>query len=1254
MFLMIMKNSISVAIRGVIPDSENAKEFLKSVEEQFKGSSKANASTLIFKMLTTKYDGLSGVRKHIMMMNDMASKLNGMDMAISKAKVENQLNCKIKIVRSDRSGEYYGKHSDLGQSPWPFALYYQENRIVNQFTMPHTPQQNGVAERQNRTLMDMVQSRAPSLLYFKIWGCPTEAKKFNPQTKKFDSRTISCYFIGNLERSKGYQFYFPNHTTRIVKTNDAEFLENGKISGSGERSIDLNEKLMDAPNQELSIPLYMENITIVPCDEVVDIPVVNAPPHNENQNPPIIQQPLRRSERTRRPVVHDDFITYLNEDDYDLGEIGCVKFEGDALAWWKKAYKAAKGGDAWSLTLTLGRFQRAVADAARNLEILRDRDDYDRSERSDKRHRVDRDRYQSAWLLSRIVTGVYDQKNDVKEFWCGLANQKEQTVSNSHRFYQLGFPSSPGYPLRVILTLFATHVDVDTQESVVVLLVLASNVARLVIFSGTARRNIGSCRLVSADKEPTTRQCSLLLLRIAANTFQHVPYYTHGCEGVFPDDTSLGIPLDSRCLSLTLRLFPEVSPISKAPYRMAPIELKEIVDGSVQELLERGGHISGVTIVSENGIIMDPAKVITADSIEGFSRLALPLTSLCEKVENLEVLYGMKSEKRALKSFKQRLVLVVVLMQHRKVIAYASRQLKPYEVNYPTHDLELAAVVFALKIWRHYLYGESCDIFTDHKSLKYIFTQRELNMRQRRCCHQVEEEIICDLERLDIELCVRGQNGFWASLRVEPNLISQIKAAQKDDGEIWAIIQNIDKQTEFRVDDDGILWRGFDEDVPRSQATLLVEWYEARCGYVCVKVFNLSADRWTKSAHFLLSVMDYPEMSLAPICGIRSVIVLSEGPGEEFRRQHRRRFGIKGKLSPRFIGPFEILDRVGEVYYRLALPLQLSHVHNVLCIITQRQSHEEHDDPFCQILWRNIPKREESHLGDRWSLYGLLFLIFFYDPDEDTGKQKVSTDKEEVSTDRPDKGTVDQNEGRIATQTAPTTTTPTIFGDDETIAQIKAKKKIEEEDESDTESEGITEAEKKFKQFARDAEVARKVLYERLKRQDQNFVAIGFAEDERQIKELNKDPEKKKLKKRVVNEEDTAKPDDDSDDEYRKCLRIITFESTIDSEIMETKSLIARVHNVSSPDGNYLVVYRVNGHFRAFHYLIKVIYGTINKNGKLSDGDCMKLVEFCILEFKDGTVIYMLVERRYHLSKELLQQMLDLGLEVEEESTVAL
>nr|GFC81377.1 reverse transcriptase [Tanacetum cinerariifolium] len=120
----------------------------------------------------------------------------------------------------------------------------------------------------------------------------------------------------------------------------------------------------------------------------------------------------------------------------------------------------------------------------------------------------------------------------------------------------------------------------------------------------------------------------------------------------------------------------------------------------------------------------------------------------------------------------------------------------------------------------HYLYGESCDIFTDHKSLKYIFTQRELNMRQRRWLEllkdydtniqyhpgkanvvadalsrksgmiagiKVEEEIIRDLERLDIELYVHGQHSYWDSLRIEPDLISRIKEAQKEDSEIWTI-----------------------------------------------------------------------------------------------------------------------------------------------------------------------------------------------------------------------------------------------------------------------------------------------------------------------------------------------------------------------------------------------------------------------------------------------------------------------------------
>ena len=79
-----------------------------------------------------------------------------------------------------------------------------------------------------------------------------------------------------------------------------------------------------------------------------------------------------------------------------------------------------------------------------------------------------------------------------------------------------------------------------------------------------------------------------------------------------------------------------------------------------------------------------------------------------------------------------RIGLGCVLMQDGKVMAYASRQLKPHEQNYPTHDLELVAIVFAMKIWQHYLYGEKCRIYTDHKSLKYLLTQKELNLRQQR------------------------------------------------------------------------------------------------------------------------------------------------------------------------------------------------------------------------------------------------------------------------------------------------------------------------------------------------------------------------------------------------------------------------------------------------------------------------------------------------------------------------------------------
>ncbi|GJT96060.1 putative reverse transcriptase domain-containing protein [Tanacetum coccineum] len=181
-------------------------------------------------------------------------------------------------------------------------------------------------------------------------------------------------------------------------------------------------------------------------------------------------------------------------------------------------------------------------------------------------------------------------------------------------------------------------------------------------------------------------------------------------------------------------------------------------------------------VIDSEGIHVDPAKIESIKDwtspkspteirqflglagyyrrfIEGFSKIAKPMTKLTQK--KVKFVWGDKQE-AAFQLLKQKLCsapilalpegskdfiaycdaskkgLGAVLMQREKVISYASRQLKIHEKNYTTHDLELGAVVFALKIWRHYLYGTKCTVFTDHKSLQHILDQKELNMRQHR------------------------------------------------------------------------------------------------------------------------------------------------------------------------------------------------------------------------------------------------------------------------------------------------------------------------------------------------------------------------------------------------------------------------------------------------------------------------------------------------------------------------------------------
>ncbi|WVZ71061.1 LOW QUALITY PROTEIN: hypothetical protein U9M48_019687 [Paspalum notatum var. saurae] len=289
-------------------------------------------------------------------------------------------------------------------------------------------------------------------------------------------------------------------------------------------------------------------------------------------------------------------------------------------------------------------------------------------------------------------------------------------------------------------------------------------------------------------------------------------------------------------------------------------------------------------VVSKGGIAVDPSKVSTVTNwkvpeipkevrgflglagyyrrfIENFSRIAKPMTSLLEKDAEFR---WTNAQQAAFDELKKRLTtapvltlpdqqkkfivycdasrdgLGCVLMQEGKVIAYTSRQLRKHELNYPTHDLELAAVVHALKIWRHYLYGQRCEIYFDHKTLKYIFTQNELNMRQRRWLELIKDydmeihyhpgkaNVVADaLSRksyanmalgfiMPHELCEEFERlslGFLhhttaAAFEAEPTLEQEIREHQKNDEKLQEIgeLLKSGKAPHFREDEQGTLW----------------------------------------------------------------------------------------------------------------------------------------------------------------------------------------------------------------------------------------------------------------------------------------------------------------------------------------------------------------------------------------------------------------------------------------------------------------
>nr|GEX50017.1 putative reverse transcriptase domain-containing protein [Tanacetum cinerariifolium] len=185
---------------------------------------------------------------------------------------------------------------------------------------------------------------------------------------------------------------------------------------------------------------------------------------------------------------------------------------------------------------------------------------------------------------------------------------------------------------------------------------------------------------IPIEDETLTIRAQVMEKKSEKKRLENIPVVREFLE-VFPKELP-GLPL-VRQVEFQIDLISKAAPVARAPYRLAPSEMQEL-SNQLQELADQGFiHPKG-----NNDFI-----VYCDASIQGLG---------------------------------------AVLMQREKVIAYASRQLKPHEENYSTHDLELGAVMFALKIWRHYFYGTKCIVFTDHKSLQYVLNKKELNMRQRR------------------------------------------------------------------------------------------------------------------------------------------------------------------------------------------------------------------------------------------------------------------------------------------------------------------------------------------------------------------------------------------------------------------------------------------------------------------------------------------------------------------------------------------